>query len=235
MQGREQRLGLGGPRLPHDQLTSARTARARLALALALTLGLAACDDTLPAQSGAPGASAASEPTGAVSATSAQAPEARGSEARGPGPRSTGAAASGSPGAADDDGAPSAGDKPLELLEAKLTPRVTSDKEPDGLLLAATPGDRAYLHVKLRNRTGATRKVTTRCSIGGEERTTVDLDVRESWGFRTWSYCTPRKPDVGKALTMELFEGDRSLVKREVPVERAARTSKGASKERKLR
>jgi hypothetical protein len=227
MQGREQRLRLGGPRLPHDQLT-------RRCLALGLALGLAACDDTLPAQAGAagPSAQATSAASEAGSSGSALGPSsAAGAKAR---PQaSDGAQGDDEPGAVGSAAPSGASDKPLELLEAKLTPRVTNDKEADGLLLAASPGDRAYLHVKLRNRTGATRKVTTRCSIGGEERTTVDLDVRESWGFRTWSYCTPRKPDVGKALTMELFEGDRLLVKREVPVERAARTTKGHTKERR--
>lgn len=117
-----------------------------------------------------------------------------------------------------------AADAVLEVRKLTLAAGVEK-REPTGELAAAGPGERAYAHLVVRNRRNKTETVTVRFSVGGEERSSVDLDVQHSWSFRTWAYATPQKKDVGKELEVEVFErGGRSLARAAVPIAKEPKT-----------
>jgi hypothetical protein len=86
---------------------------------------------------------------------------------------------------------------PLELLKMTLTSAVKK-KEPVDKLDAATPGQRVWVHLTLRNRSGAARRVHVEFSVNGKLRTPLDLDVDPSWSFRTWGYNTLQASDAGE-------------------------------------
>jgi hypothetical protein len=95
--------------------------------------------------------------------------------------------------------------RPVELLKLVFTKEV-KDKEPVGQLQVASPGQKVFAHLTLRNRSGRPRKVQLAFSVGGEKRTTVELFVGDSWSWRTWAYNTTLPRDAGKKLDLEITD-----------------------------
>jgi hypothetical protein len=98
--------------------------------------------------------------------------------------------------------------RPMELLKARFTSEV-KNREPVDDLKVAQAGKRTYFHLTLRNRTGRERKVHVTFFVNDDKRTELDLDVAESWSFRTWGYNTLRSTDKSGKLrvTVEDDEG----------------------------
>lgn len=98
--------------------------------------------------------------------------------------------------------------RPMELLKARFTSEVKG-REPVDDLKVAHAGKRTYFHLTLRNRTGRERKIHVTFFVNEEKRTELDLDVAESWSFRTWGYNTLRSTDKNGKLrvTVEDDEG----------------------------
>jgi hypothetical protein len=85
----------------------------------------------------------------------------------------------------------------FKVLKAVFTSEV-KNKEPTDNLKSAKPGQRAWVHLTLRNRGDAARTITLVFKVNGKERSTVDLKVEPSWSFRTWAYNTLRAGDKGE-------------------------------------
>ena len=100
----------------------------------------------------------------------------------------------------------------VQLLHFTLTSGV-KNREPVDELDAAAPGQRVYAHAAIRNRTGRSRRVSLVFRVGGEERSTVDLTIDESWSFRSWGYNTLRAGDTSGELTVELRDDEGGLLK----------------------
>jgi hypothetical protein len=94
---------------------------------------------------------------------------------------------------------------PLQLLRLTLTSAV-KDKEPVDELKVASPGQRIWAHLAIRNRSSEARRITLLFRVDGEERSTVDLKVEPSWSYRTWGYNTLRASDKSGELTLEVRE-----------------------------
>jgi hypothetical protein len=94
----------------------------------------------------------------------------------------------------------------LELLRMTITSGV-KEKDPIDKLDAAPAGERIYAHLAVRNRTGEPQKVEVLFEVNGKERTRLELEVGESWQWRTWGYNTLRPGDVGE-LTITATEVD---------------------------
>jgi len=92
----------------------------------------------------------------------------------------------------------------LSLLKLVFTSEVKS-KEPADVLKSATPGQRVWAHLTVRNRGPAPRTLTLVFKVNGKERSRVDLKVVPSWSFRTWGYTTLRAEDLG-GLTLEVVD-----------------------------
>ena len=86
-------------------------------------------------------------------------------------------------------------ERPLEVLRFQFTSG-TKNREPVDKLWRARPGERVYAYVALRNRSGRERKVHVTFRVNGKTRTEVDLDIAESWSYRTWAYNTVLKTDL---------------------------------------
>jgi len=98
----------------------------------------------------------------------------------------------------------------LELLKLTLTSDVQK-KEPVDKLDVAKPGTRVYAHLKLRNRTGETRKVRVDFLIDGKLRTPLELEVAPSWSYRTWGYNTIKAGDAGE-LEVRVYDDDGATI-----------------------
>lgn len=92
--------------------------------------------------------------------------------------------------------------RPIELLKLKFTSAVQA-KDPVDELTHAKPGQRVYAHFTLRNRTGRPRTIHVTFRVNGVTRTEVDLDVAESWSYRTWAYNTVLATDTTGKIEME--------------------------------
>lgn len=109
-------------------------------------------------------------------------------------------------------------EKPLEVLRFQFTSG-TKNREPVDKLWRARPGERVYAYVALRNRSGRERKVHVTFRVNGKTRTEVDLDVAESWSYRTWAYNTILKTDKpGKLEVFITDEGHDMLVEQSLPI-----------------
>jgi hypothetical protein len=105
----------------------------------------------------------------------------------------------------------------LQLLRLTLTSGV-KDKEPADKLDAAPPGARVYAHLAIRNRSGEPGRVKVEFQVNGKTRTTVELDVQESWQWRTWGYCTLRDADSGELTVIVTEEGGPELKQVTLPI-----------------
>jgi len=65
--------------------------------------------------------------------------------------------------------------------------------------------------------------------VNGKDRTEVDLEIGESWNWRTWAYVTLRDSDGSAALELEATDDQgHSLVHERLPVQGAKHPSAGA-------
>jgi hypothetical protein len=100
------------------------------------------------------------------------------------------------------------------------------DREPQGKLVAAGAGERAYAHLAVRNRRSDEERISVRFLVAGDERTTVDLTVKRSWQYRTWAYVTPRRGDAGKKLEVEVRDASGALLaSTSLPIEATKRVT----------
>jgi DUF2914 family protein len=107
---------------------------------------------------------------------------------------------------------------PLQVLKLTLTSDV-KQKEPVDELKEAGPGQRVWAHVTIRNRAGEARRVSVVFKVGGEERSTVDLQIASSWSYRTWAYNTLRAGDKSGELTVEIRDdGGNVLSSAKLPI-----------------
>ena len=97
--------------------------------------------------------------------------------------------------------------RPVELLKLRLTSAVKA-KEPVDTLEHAKPGERVYAHLTVRNRTGRARKVHVVFRVGGKERSATDLEVSESWSWRTWAFVTLRADEKPGKLEVEISDDE---------------------------
>lgn len=107
--------------------------------------------------------------------------------------------------------------RPMELLKFTWTSGVDA-RNPVDVLTTAKPGTKAYAHLTVRNRTGRARKLTMEFRVNGKKQTTLELDVDESWSWRTWGYNTVPKDAKG---TLELVVTDdegHPLVESSLPI-----------------
>lgn len=116
----------------------------------------------------------------------------------------------------------------LSILKLAFASAV-KDKMPADELKAAGPGQRVWVHLTVRNRTGEAKRVSLIFRVGGEERSTVDLTIEPSWSFRTWGYNTLRAVDTSGELTVEVREaGGPALASARLPIRATAKAVPGA-------
>jgi len=112
----------------------------------------------------------------------------------------------------------------LELQELTFTTEVKG-REPVDQLVAAEPGKRAWVHLRLRNRAEATRKVNLQFFVNGDRRTLVDLQVEKSWSYRTWAYNTLLPADKSRELRIVVTaDSGEVLAETSVPIAAKAAT-----------
>ena len=185
-----------------------------VAVAVASTIG---CDDPAPA-AGVPPASA--PPAGVVSELPAKPGSAEpGASAPSPAPSTSDALEEGGePSGSADCAAVDPSLPPVQLLKVTFTSAV-EDKKPIDKLNVARPGQRVWAHIVARNRTGARRCVHVTFRVGGKVRTEVDLEVGESWSWRTWAYNTLRSSDTSGKLELEVSdEHGKRIMLTELPI-----------------
>lgn len=107
--------------------------------------------------------------------------------------------------------------RPMELLRFRFTSGIR-DREPEDDLREARPGQRIYAFLAIRNRTGNKRGITLSWTVGGQPRTKLDLDVDESWQYRTWGYNTLGPTDRGTLRLEVTDDAGNSVVERELPI-----------------
>ncbi len=114
-------------------------------------------------------------------------------------------------------------DAPLELQELTFTTEV-KNKEPLDTLVAAEPGKRVWVHLRLRNR-GEPRKIRLQFRVNDDKRTMIDLQVEKSWSYRTWAYNTLLAGDTKGAVSLEVTDDKGTvLADTSVPIARKAQT-----------
>ena len=114
--------------------------------------------------------------------------------------------------------APATSKPPLEILKLTLTSGI-ENKEPVDALTKASPGKRIWAHVKVRNRSGRDRTVRLVFKVGDAERSSIRLDIEESWSFRTWGYVTLKPNDRSGELTVTVLDDmDAQLVEASLPI-----------------
>ena len=96
---------------------------------------------------------------------------------------------------------------PLELLKIQFTSGV-KHRDPVDKLAVTHPGDVIYAHLTVHNRNRHARKVHLAFSVNGKERTELDLDVDESWSYRTWGRNTVLKTDKPGELTLSVTDDE---------------------------
>lgn len=119
----------------------------------------------------------------------------------------------------DDSGSASVDpNKPMEVLKFQFTSRVKG-REPVDKLSRGRPGERVYAYITLRNRTGRERSVHVSLRVNGKSQSEVDLDVAESWSYRTWSYATISKNEKpGKLEVVITDDAHAVLVEQSLPI-----------------
>lgn len=107
--------------------------------------------------------------------------------------------------------------KPLEILKFRFTSAV-KNRDPVDKLDHAKPGERVYAHFAVRNRTGKKRQMTVVFAVDGKEKTKVDLDIDESWEWRTWAYNTVAPNEKG-TLTLSVTDDEgHPLLDEKLPI-----------------
>jgi hypothetical protein len=108
--------------------------------------------------------------------------------------------------------------KPLQLLRFAFASAVER-KLPVDKLQIVRPGQRVWAHLTMRNRSGEERCVHVVFRVQGQSRTEVDLDVGESWSWRTWAYATLRPTDTSGQLELEATDDQgKVLVHERLPI-----------------
>ena len=108
--------------------------------------------------------------------------------------------------------------KPLQLLGFVFASRVESRK-PVEQLRFARPGQRVYAYLRMRNRSGEERCLRVEFRVNGKKRTSVELEVGESWQWRTWAYATLRASDTSGTLELRVIDDqDRVVVDKRLPI-----------------
>lgn len=108
---------------------------------------------------------------------------------------------------------------PLELLKFRFTSEVKA-KNPVDTLDHASPGKRVYAHLTLRNRSGRPRKVQLTFKVNDVVRTKLELDVGESWEWRTYGYNTLLAKDTSGTLSLDVDddEGHPLIENQQLPI-----------------
>lgn len=107
--------------------------------------------------------------------------------------------------------------RPMELLRFAFTSGIER-REPKDELSHAKPGQRVHAFLAIRNRTGRKRSIHLAWTVDGEQRTQLDLDVDESWQFRTWGFNTVLPKDRGTLRLEVTDDAGNSLLERELPI-----------------
>lgn len=107
--------------------------------------------------------------------------------------------------------------RPMELLRFAFTSGVER-REPKDELTHARPGQRVYAWLAIRNRTGQKRSIHLAWTVDGEERTKLDLEIEESWQFRTWGFNTVLPKDRGTLRLEVTDDAGNALVERDLPI-----------------
>lgn len=107
--------------------------------------------------------------------------------------------------------------QPMELMRFAFSSAIER-REPKDELTHAKPGQRVHAFLAIRNRTGRKRSIHLAWSVNGEPRTQLDLDVDESWQFRTWGFNTVLPKDRGTLRLEVTDDAGNSLVERELPI-----------------
>jgi hypothetical protein len=87
----------------------------------------------------------------------------------------------------------------LKVLAMVFTSEV-KQKEAVDKLDAAKPGQRVWVHLTMRNRTGDTKPIALVFKVNGTQRAKIDLKIDPSWSYRTWGYVTLRDADLGELV-----------------------------------
>ena len=108
--------------------------------------------------------------------------------------------------------------RPIELLKFQFASRI-ENRQPVDKMVSSRPGDRVFAYLTLRNRSGRPRSVHLAFSVNGEKRTEMDLDVAESWSFRTWGYNTVLPKDKPGKLVLEVTDDEgQSVTEQQLPI-----------------
>lgn len=107
----------------------------------------------------------------------------------------------------------------LKVLKMVLTSEVKK-KEPIDKLDSASPGQRVWAHVTLRNRTDATKPITLAFLVGGAERAKIDLKADPSWSYRTWGYVTLRAGDTGELVAEVRDDAGVVMERARIPIKK---------------
>lgn len=108
--------------------------------------------------------------------------------------------------------------RPMELLKFQFTSAVKG-REPVDDLKSAKPGQRVYAYFTVRNRTKRKRTIHVAFKVNGQKRTEVDLDIDESWSFRTWAYNTVLPKDGKGKLELDVVDDEgNGLVEASLPI-----------------
>lgn len=108
--------------------------------------------------------------------------------------------------------------EPPEILKYQWTSAVKA-RNPVDQLDHAKAGERVYVHMTIRNRTKRPRAVSVTFSVNGKPRTeNVELEVAESWSYRTWAYVTLRKDDKGTLTVSVVDDAGNPLIDDELPI-----------------
>jgi hypothetical protein len=147
-------------------------------------------------------------PAGAAAASASAAPL-----ALAPPPPATGPAQAARAAAIEDE----LSTRPMDLLRFAFTSGVER-REPKDELSSARPGQRVYAWLAIRNRTGRPRSIHLAWTVDGKERTKLDLEIAESWQFRTWGFNTVLPDDRGMVRLEVTDDAGNALVERELPI-----------------
>jgi hypothetical protein len=105
----------------------------------------------------------------------------------------------------------------LKVLKMVFTSEVRQ-KEPVDKLKSASPGQRVWAHVTMRNRTDATKPIKLAFLVGNNERSKIDLKIDPSWSYRTWGYVTLRDNDVGEVVAEVRDEAGTVMERLRLPI-----------------
>lgn len=95
--------------------------------------------------------------------------------------------------------------RPVEMLKSQFTTGI-KDKNPIDRVTSSKGGERIYFHMTVRNRTGRPRKLHVAFLVNDQIRTEVDLEVVESWSYRTWAYNTLTAKDQKGKLEVRVTD-----------------------------